>query len=238
MTKAVLLNNIDHHDLKVITRHGPEFGDNINQVLVFPTEFEEVQREYAIFFTPGENGAYQSVALLGLDRDENLYLDEKGWNARYIPAVQRRGPFVIGVPRDDSDTGPMIHVDLDHPRISREQGYPLFLPHGGNAPYLDHVAGVLRTIYSGIDLAAPMFAAFEAAGLIEPVSVEIQLSETESYSLPDYSTISAERLGALEGEALATLQAQGFLYAAFLVVASLGNVNGLIERKNALLAAG
>ncbi len=237
MTNAVLLNDIDHRDLRVVTRHGAEFGDNVNQVLIFPTEFEDIQREYAIFFTPGDDGVYQSVALLGFDRDENLYLDDSGWDARYIPAVQRRGPFSIGVSHDDSGSAPMIHVDLDHRRISRDAGHPLFLPEGGNAPYLDHVADVLDTIYSGIDLAAPMFAAFEAAGLIEPVAVEIELSETESYSLPDYSTISAERLDALDGAALAALHAQGFLYPAFLVVASLGNVNGLIERKNARLAA-
>ncbi len=37
MTKTVLLNNIDHGDLKVLTGHGPAFGDSINQVLIFPT---------------------------------------------------------------------------------------------------------------------------------------------------------------------------------------------------------
>lgn len=236
MTNTVQLNNIDHHDLRVVVGHGPEFGDNINQVLIFPSEFEEVQREYAIFFTPGADGAMQAVALLGLDRDENLYLDERGWNARYVPAVQQRGPFSIGLNRDDADAAPMVHIDLDHPRVRRDEGYPLFLPHGGNAPYLEHVSGVLRTIYAGLELTAPMFAAFEAAGLIEPVSVEIQLSETESYSLPDYSTISAERLRALDGAALAALNAQGFLYLAFLVLASHGNVPGLIARKNARLA--
>ncbi len=46
----VLLNNIDHHDLRVITRHGAEFGDGINQVMVFPTEFDSVAREYPIVF--------------------------------------------------------------------------------------------------------------------------------------------------------------------------------------------
>ena len=44
------LNNIDHHDLGFVHLHGVAFGDNINQMLVFPTEFEEIQREYPIFF--------------------------------------------------------------------------------------------------------------------------------------------------------------------------------------------
>jgi hypothetical protein len=228
---TVQLNNVDHHDFRVITRHAAEFGDAINQALVFPTEFEDIQREYPIFFTPDANGDLQAVALLGLDRDENLFLDDAGWQARYVPAAQQRGPFVIGMAEGGGD--PMIHVDPEHPRIARGdgEGLPLFLPHGGNAPYLEHVSGVLRTIYTGLDLIRPMFDAFEDAGLIEPVAVQVQLSDTEQYDLPDYSTISGERLGALDGATLERLHRSGFLYAAFLVVASTANVNRLIERK-------
>jgi hypothetical protein len=231
MTRTVQLNNVDHHDLRVITRYAPEFGDAINQVLVFPTEFEDIQREYPIFFIRDANDDLQAVALLGLDRDENLYLDEQGWQARYVPAAQQRGPFAIGM--NGAGGEPMIHVDLGHPRIGRGEGegHALFLPHGGNGPYLDHVAAVLRTIYTGLDLIRPMFEAFEDAGLIEPVAIEVQLSDTEGYDLPDFSTVSAERLGALDGAALEKLHGSGFLYAAFLVVASTANVNGLIERK-------
>lgn len=237
MTRTVQLNNVDHHDMRVITRHAAEYGDAVNQVLVFPTEFEEIQREYPIFFTSDASGDLQAVALLGLDRDENLFLDESGWQARYVPAAQQRGPFVIGMAEDGGE--PMIHVDPEHARVRRGagEGQPLFLPHGGNAPYLEHVAGVLRTIYTGLDLIRPMFEAFEDAGLIEPVAVQVQLSDTEQYDLPDYSTISAERLGALDGAALERLHRSGFLYAAFLVVASTANVNRLIERKLALAAA-
>ena len=38
-----------------------------------------------------------------LDKGENLFLDERGWNARYVPAVQQRGPFIIGLHRSDTD---------------------------------------------------------------------------------------------------------------------------------------
>ena len=92
----VLLNNIDHHDLRVITRHGAEFGDAVNQVMVFPTEFEAVQREYPIVFRRDSEGALRPVALLGLTREENLFLDGAGgWRAGYVPALLRRGPFSI-----------------------------------------------------------------------------------------------------------------------------------------------
>jgi len=175
---------------------------------------------------------FQAVVLLGLDRDENLFLENGAWQARYVPAVQQRGPFSIALNDNPAQTGPMIHVDLEHPRISRTEGEALFLEHGGNAPYLEHVTGLLRTIYLGIEASRPMFAAFEEAGLIEPVQIEIKLSDAEQYNLPQYHAIAEERLAALDGSALERLHRQGFLRLAFQAASSLGNISRLIDLKN------
>lgn len=232
MTNRVLLNNVDHGDLRVAAGHGAAFGDNINQVLIFPTEFEAVQREYPIFFRKDAEGAFQSVALLGLDRDENLFLEEAGWNARYVPAIQQRGPFSIAVGQRNAE--PMIHVDLDHPRVlaAGGEGQPVFLPAGGNSPYLQHVARLLGVIYDGLEFSKAMFQAFEANGLIEPIDVEIKLDEHTQYDLPDLYTISQDRFAALDAGALEALHRSGFLAAAQWALSSLGNVGFLVELKN------
>jgi len=233
MTNKVPLNNVDHPDIRVIARSAAEYGDSVNQVLVFPTEFEEIQREYPIFFRRDANGALQAVALLGLDRDENLFLGERGWQGRYVPAALQRGPFTIALARGDSgDHEPMIHIDLDSPRVSRSEGLPVFLPHGGNTPYLEHITRVLSAIYTGLDVAGPMFAAFEKAGLIQPICVEIELSDVRKYVLPDLFAINGGALAQLDGAHLEGLHKAGFLALAFLVAASLGNVSRLIDLKN------
>ena len=229
---TVLLNNVDHNDLHVITRHGPEFGDAVSQVLVFPTEFESVQREYPIVFRRDAEGALRPVALLGLTRDENLFLDGAGgWRSSYIPALLQRGPFSIGAP-DTAEGEPMIRIDLEHPRVSRSEGTPIFLPQGGNSAYLEHIAGVLRTIYVGHHLLDPMIAAFEGAGLLQPDNLEARVSETEVYAVSEVLTINQGRLAALGGDELFALHQRGFLQSAFLAAASLGNVQRLADLKS------
>ncbi|MCW3837699.1 SapC family protein [Sphingomonas canadensis] len=231
-----LLNNVDHHDLRVITRHGAEHGDGINQVMVFPTEFEGLQREYPILFRRDGEGALRPVALLGLDRDENLFLDGAGgWRARQVPVLQQRGPFSIAAP-STPDGEPMIRIDTAHPRVSRSEGEPLFLPHGGNTPYLDHMSAVLQAIYIGHHLLAPMAAAFEQAGLLRPVNLEARVGESDIYTVSEVFTIDRERLAALGGDELAALHRAGFLQSAFHVVASLANFTRLIELKQARTA--
>lgn len=240
MTRSVLLDNVTHKDLRVRTGYSAEFGDKIGSCVVFPTEIAYVQREYPILFRRDTNDDLQAMALLGFEKDENLFLDDTGWNARYVPAIQQRGPFAIGLRKDADDedrSEPMVHVDLDHPRISRTEGEPLFLPHGGKSPYLDHSSRILQVIYEGAAHVRPMFAAFEEAGLIESIDVEAELDRTTKLRIPGFLTIGQDRLAGLDGAMLERLNKAGYLQLAMLIVASLGNVAWLIELKNRKRAA-
>ncbi|AHE57318.1 SapC family protein [Sphingomonas sanxanigenens] len=234
MTNKVLLNNIDHHDLRLRPGYHAGFGDAVNQMLVFPTEFEEAQRDFPILFRRNDAGGVQAVVLLGLDRDENLFLGPTGWTTRYVPALQRRGPFsiVMTPAADDPDRRePMIHVDLDDRRIGRDEGVPLFLPQGGNAPALERVSATLRTIYVGMEMAQPLYAAWDAHGLLEPVELDVALDEERHYAVPGVHAVVEHRLAALPGAALEALNRAGFLRPAMLASASLGNVHRLIDLK-------
>jgi len=236
MKKAVMLDNVTHKEVRVLTGFSAEFGDNINLAPIFPTEFTFVQREYPILFRKDSNGALEAVALLGLDKGENLFLEGSSWNARYVPAIQQRGPFVIGLHGNEGDTPgdrePKIHIHLDHPRVSITEGEPLFLRHGGNSPFLERASRILQLIYHGVEYARPMFAAFEEAGLIEAMEVEINLDERVKYKLPDFFTINQDRLAVLNGQELERLNKHGYLQMAFFVATSLGNIESLVELKN------
>ena len=236
MARHALLNNVDHHDLRLLLRYGPEFGDNMATVLTFPTEFADVQREYSIFFRKDPaTGEFQSVALLGFKEGENLFLEGGRWNAKYLPGIIARGPFLIGFQErregNDSQREAVIHVDLDDPRISSTEGELVFLPQGGNTRYLDRVVGILNGIRTGLEVSQAMFAAFTAADLIEPVKIEIKLNAEEQYDLHGMYTIGQKKLFELDAETLHKLNRSGFLQGAYLVISSLGNVQRLIEMK-------
>ena len=236
MARHVLLNNIEHKDLRVVTDRVTDGDSRLHVVPTFPTEFGDMQREYPIFFRRQEDSdGFQAVALLGLEPGENLFVEAGAWQARYVPGIIAKGPFLIGFQEREAEgelrREPVIHVDLDDPRLSESEGEPLFLEHGGNAPYLTYVANVLRGIQEGMAVAKAMFAAFESCELIEPVNVEIDVHGDVQYELKGYFTISEERLRALEGKVLERLNKAGFLQGAFMVLASLHNVGRLIEVK-------
>jgi hypothetical protein len=233
----VQINNIDHADLRISPRAGAAFGDAANQTLIFPAEFEDVQREFAIIFRHRDEGL-QAYALLGLDRDENLFLSGDYWTSRYVPASHQRGPFSIGMVRASGDEvgQPMLHVDLDDTRVGDVAGLPLFLEHGGNTPYLDHITGVLRLLYEGMETAPAAYAALDEAGLLTPVTLTVDVSEERRYTIPDVLVVDIEQLAVLTGEPLERLHGSGVLRLAILAAASLGNIQQLIARKQPLLS--
>ena len=231
MTGPVLLNNVDHHDLRVATARGSRWGDAVNQALVFPTEFEALSREYTIIFRRGDEQAFRATVLLGFAAGENLFLDGERWAARYLPAVMARGPFSIGAPPEGQPGEPMIHVDPDHPRVSRNEGARVFLDHGGNAPYLEQVAGVLRAIHAGTQAAGPMYAAWAALDLFDPVALEIESAGGRRFAVPDVWTLHPGRFAQLKGEVLERLNRDDQLQPAVWAMSSLGNLPRLVELK-------
>ena len=248
MTRHVLLNNIDHQHIRAIHHFGADYGDNIASTLVFPTEFNELQKEYPILARRDEaTGQFQAIALMGFAADENLFLATEhasGWDARYIPATIEKGPFLIGFSRsaaqNDEAADPVVHIDLDHPKVIRDQnahqGQPLFLPEGGNSPYLLHISAKLQAIHQGLALSSVMFSAFAQLELLEPVTIEFSLRDGDKRRLIGNYCINQSRLAALRGADLEKLHQSGFLQLAHAMVSSMSNIRDLIERKNRRLA--
>lgn len=221
------LDNVNHGSLRVLTGHGAAFGEAVNQVAVFASEFADVQRDYPILFRRDEQGMLQALAILGLGRDENLYLDGDRWDAFYIPALMRRGPFMIGF-TDDGE--PVIHVDLDHPRIVADgsKGEPLFLPQGGHAPALEAAVDALRTIHIGVEAANALTTLFTELKLAEPVQLQVSVSDTEVVDFEGYLAVTPEKIASLDGATLERLNKAGLLEVAVFAAASLTNMSRLI----------
>lgn len=233
MTNPVLLNNVDHKDLRIITDRAARVGDNVMSAITFPSEFRSLQAHYPIVFQKAADGStFQPMALFGFQEQENLFLGDTGWDATYVPLVIERQPFFIGVSGEEL----MVHVDLDSPRISRTSGEPVFLTHGGSTEFLERMNSVLLAIHQGLQSTPSFIAALLAHDLLESFVCDIELNDGSQNRLAGFYTINEERLNGLGGLALEQLNQAGHLQAIYMVIASLSNFRALIERKNRLHA--
>ena len=240
MARYELLNNVAHKNLRVATRFGAAYGDDIGMVPAYPTEYAELVREYPIFFRKNEDGEYQSVVLLGFGVNENLFLDGEQWKATYLPAHIARGPFLIGFQERNVDGElrheAVINVDLEHPRVNFEEGEAVFLPQGGNSPYLEHITTLLRGIRDGVEGGKAMYAAFDSLDLIQPLTLDIKFDNQHGANVTGLLGIDRERLAALDAESLHSLHRSGYLEGAYLVLASMHNMRRLMAEKQRRLS--
>ena len=229
MTNTVLLNNVDHKELRVITKRGAQFGDAVMSSMTFAAEFRDLQAHYPIVFRKTNDGlSFEAIVLFGFQEGENLFLGSSGWDASYVPLLIERQPFLIG------NTGGelMMHVDLDSPRVSGAEGEPVFLPHGGNSEFLERMNSVLLSIHQGLQSTAAFIAALTEHQLLESFVLDIELNDGSQNRLAGFYTINEDKVRSLDGAVLEQLNRAGYLQAIFMVIASLSNFRALIERKN------
>jgi hypothetical protein len=240
MTNHVLLNNVDHKDLKVISTRSAAYGDNVQCAATFSWEFRSIQAHYPIFFSKHpETGDFSAVAMFGFKDKENLFLSDKRWDASYIPLSIRREPFLIGFQQPAASGGsekePVIHVDMDSPRVSESEGEAVFLAHGGISPYLEQINSVLNTINEGYPVHELFIKELVQHNLLEPFALDIELNDGSQNRLMGFHTINEDVLYELDGDVLAGLNEKGFLMPIYMALASLSNIRDLIDRKNAQL---
>ncbi len=233
MPKSVLLNNVEHKNLRVITRHGAEFGDNQMLSPTFPSEFRDVQACYPIVFRKTTDGlGFESVALFGFQDGENLFLKNDRWDALYVPMLVERLPFQIGINGDEL----MVHIDIDSPRVSDTEGEPVFKEHGGNTEFLERSSSMLGAIHQGLQGSPVLLAALLEHELLESFVLDVELNDGSQNRLVGFYTINEDRLASLSGDVIAKLHQAGLLQPIYLAIASLSNFRALIDRKNALHA--
>ena len=240
MARHVVLNNVDHKDLRIITTRSAEYGDQVMSALTFPGEFRSVQAHYPIFFAKSsESGGFQPLAMFGFEKDENLFLTGEGWDATYVPLSIERQPFLIGFQQRTDMGGAsrqmVIHIDMDHPRVSHEEGERVFLEHGGYTDYLNRMNEALFTIHEGFERSTGFVQALLDHDLLESFTLDVELNDGSRHRLAGFYTINEERLGTLDADVLAKLHNDGFLLPIYMVVASMSNIRELIRRRNALL---
>jgi hypothetical protein len=235
MSTSVLLNNVAHQALRVITARGAAWGDDVMSSVVFPSEFRNLQAHYPIVFQKTADGTgFQPIALLGLREGQNLFLTPQGWDAASLPMAVERQPFMIG--RDGDEL--MVHIDMASPRLSETEGEPVFLPLGGRTEFLDRMTALLLAVHEGVQATPPFVDALLAHDLLESFVLDVELDDGTQSRLAGLYTVHEDRLAALAPDALGALHSAGHLQAIYMVLASLSNFRSLIDRQNRALREG
>jgi hypothetical protein len=208
----------------------PVIGDEISKLaLDFPVYLMKNQ----------DTGNYSLNALMGLEPEENLYLQGDRWAASYLPLHMRRQPFLLAASDEakqtTDDNEAKIAIDMDSKRVNESEGQALFNVTGSKTPYLENIIEVLSMLAVGLEPTAAFISVLVEHDLIESTQLNITFANGEKKSLQGLYIINADKLDNLKGEVLEELHSRGFLQACYMMVASMGQVTKMVNMKNATL---
>lgn len=235
MTQYEVLNKDKHRQLRIKTGYAAEFGDAVMYAVTYPIEFRDIQSCYPILFTKDPNtGGFFAAAVLGFEADQNLFLNGDRWDAAYVPALVKRQPFLLATSGEGENTSPVVSLDLDHPRVSRDEGEALFNDDGSATDFLNQSVALLEKIHRGLQHGKGFIDTLLQHELLEQITLDIAFNDGSKKTLQGFYSIAEERLYQLEGDVLESLNRAGYLQPVFMAVASMSRIRDIIERRNRL----
>jgi hypothetical protein len=204
-------------------------------VMTYPMEFRDIQSCYPILFTKDPNtGGFFAAAVMGFEADQNLFLKDDGWDASYVPAMVQRQPFLIATGAEGGNENPVVSLDLDHPRVSQDEGETLFDSHGAPTDFLNQKIALLDKLHRGLQHGKGFIDTLLQHELLEQITLDIAFNDGDKKSVQGFYSIAEERLYQLKGDVLESLNQSGYLQPVFMAVASLSRIRDIIDRRNRL----
>ncbi len=231
MTNIVTLNSKTHRSLRVYSAASAHYGDGQRFVQVVIEEFTHLVVHYPILMSKdADTGTSFCGAMLGFDRDKNLFLKEGKGHEGYRPLNRRRMPFYAA--------GNDLAIDLDHPRVGAEAAQALFTGSGEPTMYLKSMMQAIHDIKLGVEMTKVFIATLLQHDLVEPVRISVSFDDGSKFKLADLYSITQRALRDLPDPVVLDLFRRGYLSLIELMSASLKKLGELAKKNNALLLRG
>jgi hypothetical protein len=232
--KPVALNREAHRNLRMRPVPSFAYAGAVNSVPLTGNEFAAAARTMPIVFVNDANQQPNPIALLGLRRNENLFVDADGrWSGGYIPAFIRRYPFVlIEMPGTDNLT---VGIDEAFPGFNADEGEPLFAQDGSDGPSLKRAIEFLNAYRTEARRTQEFLAQLKRLDLLIPRTINVSLKDGSQFHLDSFSIVDEARLGKLDDKEAGSLLRGGYLGWIYMHLLSMANVADLSTRLDARL---
>jgi len=204
---------------------------------VVMSEFLKLSIQYPILFTKdSETGQFVCVALFGFEDGENLFWQDGEWDAVYTPLNVRRQPFFVGEndqKQHEQDNDYIICINMDDASVDEKTGESIFDATGKETEFLNSMQSILGSLIDGETQTRRFIDKLLELKLVTPISLDITFANQQEIRAEGMYSIDEDKLKSLDKETLVQLYASDYLGPIYTMVASLGQIYALIQKKNA-----
>lgn len=207
-------------------------SEDFNFIVISQEEAPIIAKSYPIFFAKdGED--ILPIAILGLEKNKNSFLDEKGqWEDRcYIPSVIRCYPFgVATLAGKDGNPGTLsIAYDEAYAGLNKKDGQDIFDKDGSLSEFGTKIKKFVENTYSSIEKTKKSLKLFNDFDLLKTIDVNIDKGD-KKYKLEAMLQIDTEKLNQLKDNQLLALLKCGAFNVIYAHSASISNISFVADR--------
>ena len=201
------------------------YSAHLNACPLMVSEFRAAAANLAIVFSRAENGMMPAV-VLGMETDKSAMVDARGqWSGRYIPAFLRRYPFVFAAASKESE---QFTLCLDESFSGLDQqgvrGERLFTDDGEPTKTMSDALDFTKNFEVENRRTQAFTKLLADNDLVIPMNAQITLADGSKRALTGFSTISRDKLKALDSDTVKMLFDSDALELIYLHLSSLANL--------------
>ncbi|MEG3765657.1 SapC family protein [Alteromonas sp. 14N.309.X.WAT.G.H12] len=225
----VPLNKENHKDIKVAVNNAFAFAKNTHLSAASIREYAQLASSMPIVFIQDpKSERYHTVAMLGMEQGQNLFLLTDKWKGPHVPMNILRYPFDIRP--EGEKLG--VYIDENSDLVGKDEGQPLFKEDGEPAEFLENRQKFLGDLANSEMMTQRFIQQVIDLKLLDPIQIRLTYKDGQQRNVTGMMSINEKRLIELPEEKVVELHKQGFLGALYAIMMSMGQLNRLVELSN------
>jgi len=232
MANIVPVRKEQHQKLKVATARNILHIDGQHIIPVSAAEYAQSSASFPIVFVKNpDSERFRSVAMLGLEAGENLFLQNEKWTGLSMPQSISMVPFSLGIDPDKENTLTAC-IDLDSPFVGEDKDLALFEDDGKESEVLANVQQSLGRLYDNEKMTESFIKELQENDLLQELELNIALSSGEKKKLVGIFTINEDKVKDLSDDKVLDFHKRGLFVPIYSMLGSLTQVNHLVQLRN------
>ncbi|QJR80035.1 SapC family protein [Alteromonas pelagimontana] len=222
------LDKEKHKNMKVAVNNTFAFAKNTHLAAASIKEFAQLASTMPIVFIQDpKSERHHVVAMLGMEQNQNLFLNGERWNGPHVPMNILRYPF--DVRPDGEKLG--VYIDENSDMIA-DEGQTLFTSEGEASDFLKNRQQFLADLANSEMITQRFVKTVIDLDLLEQIQIRLTYKNGQQRNVTGMLSINEKKMLELPDEKVLELHKSGFLGAMYAVMMSLGQLNRLVELSN------